>query len=95
MTNITAISVFIEVDDRLCLAPISPESAQIFVSMLSAYQINPDKGTTLYPVPDEARACVYRAGQIIGERIQNGKRCSCPSGDGSLRWPCPAHPPSQ
>lgn len=20
--------------------------------------------------------------------------CSCPSGDGSLRWPCPVHPPS-
>lgn len=20
-------------------------------------------------------------------------RCTCPSGDGSLRWPCPAHPP--
>lgn len=19
--------------------------------------------------------------------------CSCPSGDGSLRWPCPMHPP--
>lgn len=19
--------------------------------------------------------------------------CTCPSGDGSLRWPCPAHPP--
>lgn len=21
------------------------------------------------------------------------ERCTCPSGDGSLRWPCPAHPP--
>ena len=20
--------------------------------------------------------------------------CTCPSGDGSLRWPCPAHPPA-
>jgi hypothetical protein len=20
--------------------------------------------------------------------------CTCPSGDGSLRWPCPAHPPT-
>lgn len=19
--------------------------------------------------------------------------CTCPSGDGSLRWPCPVHPP--
>ena len=22
-------------------------------------------------------------------------KCSCPSGDGSLRWPCPTHPPMQ
>lgn len=21
--------------------------------------------------------------------------CTCPSGDGSLRWPCPAHPPAE
>lgn len=21
--------------------------------------------------------------------------CTCPSGDGSLRWPCPKHPPQQ
>lgn len=21
--------------------------------------------------------------------------CTCPSGDGSLRWPCPIHPPTQ
>lgn len=23
-----------------------------------------------------------------------GLRCTCPSGDGSLRWPCPSHPPT-
>lgn len=21
--------------------------------------------------------------------------CTCPSGDGSLRWPCPSHPPEK
>lgn len=21
--------------------------------------------------------------------------CTCPSGDGSLRWPCPVHPPTE
>ncbi|MEG0937941.1 MAG: hypothetical protein RSE32_03330 [Comamonas sp.] len=71
--RITAISVFVEFDGRLCLAPIAPESAQIFVSMLSAYQSNPDKGVTLYPVPDEARECVYQAGQIIGAQINKGR----------------------
>ena len=25
---------------------------------------------------------------VLGEPI-----CSCPSGDGSLRWPCKVHPP--
>ncbi len=31
----------------------------------------------------------------IERRVASGHlRCTCPSGDGSLRWPCPAHPPS-
>lgn len=25
--------------------------------------------------------------------ITTTKTCTCPSGDGSLRWPCPQHPP--
>jgi hypothetical protein len=25
--------------------------------------------------------------------MQTTDRCTCPSGDGSLRWPCPEHPP--
>lgn len=23
------------------------------------------------------------------------KTCTCPSGDGSLRWPCPVHQPDE
>lgn len=23
------------------------------------------------------------------------KTCTCPSGNGSLRWPCPVHPPKE
>lgn len=26
---------------------------------------------------------------------QPSQQCTCPSGDGSLRWPCPSHPPAQ
>lgn len=26
-------------------------------------------------------------------RAAGGQECTCPSGDGSLRWPCPIHPP--
>lgn len=33
--------------------------------------------------------------QLGGEvrAIARAHRCTCPSGDGSLRWPCPEHPP--
>lgn len=24
----------------------------------------------------------------------SGSECTCPTGDGSLRWPCPVHPPT-
>lgn len=31
-----------------------------------------------------------------GDESERGApACTCPSGDGSLRWPCPAHPPGQ
>lgn len=28
------------------------------------------------------------------DRYGDGPVCTCPSGDGSLRWPCPVHPPT-
>lgn len=35
-------------------------------------------------------------GEAIKEHIARNERrvCTCPSGDGSLRWPCPVHPPA-
>lgn len=36
------------------------------------------------------------AAELIAQEIFKqfvNTRCSCPSGDGSLRWPCPVHPP--
>lgn len=30
----------------------------------------------------------------LASREWQGTRCTCPSGDGSLRWPCPEHPPT-
>lgn len=35
------------------------------------------------------------AGRIIGELHGKSLNCTCPSGDGSLRWPCPKHPPAE
>ena len=28
------------------------------------------------------------------DALDRATRCSCPTGDGSLRWPCPKHPPT-
>jgi len=50
---------------------------------------------------DDARAQA-EAAVVALQRLQDARRpaigrhdatCTCPSGDGSLRWPCPAHPP--
>jgi hypothetical protein len=51
----------------------------------------------------EAAVCVMgnvRAGDvakllktILATTQQPSAQCTCPSGDGSLRWPCPVHPP--
>ena len=46
-----------------------------------AHHLEPDAdGVTVIPVYRHAPA-------------QPKPTCTCPSGDGSLRWPCPVHPP--
>ena len=34
-------------------------------------------------------------GRTLAETLDAVARsfCTCPTGDGSLRWPCPSHPP--
>lgn len=45
----------------------------------------------------EAGACFaeqyHGIGQMAATPAPAEPVCTCPSGDGSLRWPCPAHPP--
>jgi hypothetical protein len=40
------------------------------------------------------RRAIVRAAAEIGKAMQEATaaRCTCPSGDGSLAWPCPDHP---
>jgi hypothetical protein len=38
-------------------------------------------------------ANAYAASQRVA--TNESLTCTCPSGDGSLRWPCPKHPPSE
>ncbi|OQS36116.1 ead/Ea22-like family protein [Chromobacterium haemolyticum] len=50
----------------------------------------------------KAKGTIADLPREIDEQIQKQQpahcaekpRCTCPSGDGSLRWPCPRHPPS-
>jgi hypothetical protein len=41
--------------------------------------------------PADAPGLVYRA---MIAAAPTPEACTCPSGDGSLRWPCPSHPPA-
>lgn len=43
-----------------------------------------------------ARGAVQDAAAVepAARYVQPPANCTCPSGDGSLRWPCPAHPPA-
>jgi hypothetical protein len=36
---------------------------------------------------------LQRAAQKETVAVATDAQCTCPSGNGSLRWPCPAHPP--
>lgn len=42
---------------------------------------------------DKARAAIAKAESAVSEPTHR-TTCTCPSGDGSLRWPCPTHPPT-
>lgn len=46
--------------------------------------------------PRDERANYVRAGALVLAEIEriDRKACTCPSGDGSLAWPCPKHPPA-
>ena len=71
--EITAISVFVEVDGLLCVAPVRPELSALFVGMLSAYQSGDEKETRLFPVPDDVRQHVFDAGSALQEHLNNLK----------------------
>ena len=43
--------------------------------------------------PGDGTDCVTPFDTYLLKTPVEAPRCTCPSGDGSLRWPCPAHPP--
>ncbi|MGO3891611.1 MAG: hypothetical protein ACTJHW_11605 [Paenalcaligenes sp.] len=47
------------------------------------------------PLSDPQIVRVYKINDISGLVDSDlSQPCTCPSGDGSLRWPCPVHPPT-
>lgn len=68
--NITKISVYIEADGKVCLAPISAELAPLFLGMLSAFQEGQPKGATLLVMPGEVAAHVHAAQRALGKELE-------------------------
>lgn len=53
-----------------------------------AYEPGPPPPLTLH-----AESLAVAAGEPATGGGASSQTCTCPSGDGSLRWPCPSHPP--
>ncbi|MHA8522272.1 hypothetical protein ACYA7G_24290 [Klebsiella pneumoniae] len=65
-------------------APVVPDAATAIRACLSEF-------------PESARDIVEECADIAenacrAAMLQAAPACTCPSGDGSLRWPCPVHP---
>jgi hypothetical protein len=71
--NIEGISVFLKIDGRLVLAPIASGSAQLFVSMLPAFQADQPAQAKVYVMPKEVADHVEAAGRAISGVLQQLK----------------------
>lgn len=68
--NITAITVLVEIDGQICLAPINPETAHVFIGMLPVYQPSNGKTAQLIKLPPDITKHVYAIGKALAERKQ-------------------------
>lgn len=75
-SHVTAISVYLVVDGKLCMAPISPESATMFVGMLPAFQQGQPAAARLIGMPPSVAQHVEAAGRALGEVILARKAAS-------------------
>lgn len=69
VTNIEAVSVFVVVDGRLCLAPIPAESAPLLIGLIAPLQDGQPKETRLVVMPPSVAEHVEAAGKALGRAI--------------------------
>jgi hypothetical protein len=55
--------------------------------------VNPEQTAGCFREPMHDGLHTFEFGRAITEPHDSAS-CTCPSGDGSLRWPCPTHPPT-
>ncbi|MGR3991434.1 hypothetical protein [Pseudomonas sp. 1121_17] len=72
---------------------ITPEEiAAGEIETIFNWMVNRDSERGLLGIAEDLHADGYRRKP---PQPPEEKVCSCPIGDGSLRWPCPVHPPAE
>lgn len=71
--NIEALALYVRVGGKTFLAPISPERANIFLGMVSAFQTGAPEKTNLIAMPDSVADLVDAAGAELGRHIDSIK----------------------
>lgn len=69
-------------------SPSTAPTAEMIERMKSAIEGECDG----LAITDEHAAAILA--YVLEPAPSTAQQCTCPSGDGSLRWPCPEHPPS-
>ncbi len=78
--NIEAVSVFVMVDGRLCLAPIPAESAPLLVGLIAPLQDGQPKETKLVVMPPSVAKHVEAAGKALAYAIKQRAGTQAPAG---------------
>lgn len=68
-SQITGISVYLMVDGQLCLAPIFPECAAMFVGMLPAFQRDQPEAAKLIAMPPAVAVHIEAASRALAECV--------------------------
>lgn len=79
------------------LVPVEPTTELLLPLLnegeLTAIKNRPEPSEELIPILLRLTGVRERYNAMLAAAPQPPEACTCPSGDGSLRWPCPQHPP--